>query len=172
MSCFPELYKKQGIQNHRSCATNIAEVMKEHGMNSYLEVTDPFNLFQNTPNVCVFAIGASMSPALTWRSTALNVLVALSQVITWSSLLWKMPFALRLVVLTTWAASTVAKLQMLLWLQVSRQSAMVSLIGRWTVDHGSSHRYFRSSYLHCYRCERTRVKRRQSYSRSPVHSMG
>ncbi|EME87828.1 uncharacterized protein MYCFIDRAFT_169573 [Pseudocercospora fijiensis CIRAD86] len=51
MSCFPGMHEKQGVKNHGSCATNIAEVMKEHGMNPCLEVTDPFNLFQNTPNV-------------------------------------------------------------------------------------------------------------------------
>lgn len=39
MSCFPEMYLKQGIKNHRSCASNIAEVMAPHGMNTYLEVT-------------------------------------------------------------------------------------------------------------------------------------
>lgn len=44
MSCFPELYEKMGLKNHRSCAGNIAEVMKPYGMNSYLEVTDPFNI--------------------------------------------------------------------------------------------------------------------------------
>jgi len=41
MSCFPEMYSKKGVHNHRSCATNMAEVMKPHGMGSYLEVTDP-----------------------------------------------------------------------------------------------------------------------------------
>ena len=46
MSCFPELYEEKGIKGHRSCATNIAEVMKPYGMGSYLEVTDPFNIFQ------------------------------------------------------------------------------------------------------------------------------
>ena len=44
MSCFPELYEKKGVKDHRSCATNIAEVMKPYGMESYLEVTDPFNV--------------------------------------------------------------------------------------------------------------------------------
>lgn len=44
MSCFPELYAKKGLKNHRSCASNIAEVMKPFGMDSYLEVTDPFNV--------------------------------------------------------------------------------------------------------------------------------
>lgn len=59
MSCFPELYKKKGIENHRSCASNIAEVMKSHGMDSYLDVTDPFNIFQNTPNYSLKRLGSS-----------------------------------------------------------------------------------------------------------------
>ena len=41
MSCMPELYQKKGLSNHRSCASNIAEVMKPYGMKSHLEVTDP-----------------------------------------------------------------------------------------------------------------------------------
>ncbi|KIW33265.1 uncharacterized protein PV07_00132 [Cladophialophora immunda] len=49
-SCFPELYEKAGRPNHRSCAGNIAEVMKPYGMGSYLEVPEPFNIFMNTPN--------------------------------------------------------------------------------------------------------------------------
>ncbi|KAL9625550.1 MAG: hypothetical protein Q9160_000263 [Pyrenula sp. 1 TL-2023] len=49
MSCFPEMYKEAGQSGHRSCAANIAEVMAPYGMKSYLEVTDPFNIFQNTP---------------------------------------------------------------------------------------------------------------------------
>lgn len=49
MSCFPEMYEKLGKKGHRSCATNIAEAMEGYGMTSYLEVTDPFNIFQNTP---------------------------------------------------------------------------------------------------------------------------
>ncbi|KAK8198509.1 hypothetical protein M8818_006376 [Zalaria obscura] len=59
MSCFPELYEKEGIKGHRSCASNIAEVMEPYGMGSYLEVTDPFNIFQNTPNYALKAIGPS-----------------------------------------------------------------------------------------------------------------
>ncbi|KAM3418802.1 hypothetical protein BST61_g4770 [Cercospora zeina] len=50
MSCFPEMYAKIGLKGHRSCAANIAEVMEPYGMGSYLEVTSPFNIFQNTPN--------------------------------------------------------------------------------------------------------------------------
>ncbi|CAK4030597.1 Hypothetical predicted protein [Lecanosticta acicola] len=59
MSCFPEMYAKLGIQNHRSCAGNIAEAMKPFGMGSYLEITDPFNLFQNTPNYSLKRLGSS-----------------------------------------------------------------------------------------------------------------
>ena len=40
-SCYPELYERRGLKGHRSCATNIAEVMGSFGMRSYLEVTDP-----------------------------------------------------------------------------------------------------------------------------------
>lgn len=49
MSCFPEMYEKLGLKGHRSCASNMVEAMKPWGMTSHLEVTDPFNIFQNTP---------------------------------------------------------------------------------------------------------------------------
>lgn len=47
ISCFPEMYEKLGRKGHRSCATNIAEVMKPYGMKSHLEVTDPFNILRS-----------------------------------------------------------------------------------------------------------------------------
>ncbi|KAK6439045.1 hypothetical protein LTR95_004743 [Oleoguttula sp. CCFEE 5521] len=50
MSCFPKMYEKAGVKGHRSCAGNIVEAMEPYGMKSYLDVTDPFNIFQNTPN--------------------------------------------------------------------------------------------------------------------------
>jgi uncharacterized protein len=59
MSCNPELYERLGLKDHRSCATNIAEVMKPYGMKSHLEVTDPFNIFQNTPNYSLKALNSS-----------------------------------------------------------------------------------------------------------------
>ncbi|KAF4552095.1 Hypothetical protein D9617_11g009430 [Elsinoe fawcettii] len=59
MSCFPEMYQKLGLEGHRSCASNIAEVMAPHGMRSYLDVTDPFNIFQNTPNYSLKRLGSS-----------------------------------------------------------------------------------------------------------------
>lgn len=59
MSCFPEMYDKLGLKGHRSCACNIAEVMLPYGMKSYLEVTDPFNIFQNTPAYSLKRLGSS-----------------------------------------------------------------------------------------------------------------
>lgn len=59
MSCFPKMYEDAGIQGHRSCATNIAEVMQPYGMKDWLGVTDPFNIFQNTPNYSLKRLGSS-----------------------------------------------------------------------------------------------------------------
>lgn len=50
MACFPELYESKGLKGHRACASNIAGAMEKYGMKSHLEVADPFNVFQNTPN--------------------------------------------------------------------------------------------------------------------------
>jgi uncharacterized protein len=33
--------------------------MRPYGMGSYLECTDPFNIFQNTPNYTLKALGCS-----------------------------------------------------------------------------------------------------------------
>ncbi|OCK82517.1 hypothetical protein K432DRAFT_262618, partial [Lepidopterella palustris CBS 459.81] len=59
MSCFPELYAKKGLKGHRSCAENIAEAMEKWGMKSYLEIAEPFNIFQNTPNYTLKRLGSS-----------------------------------------------------------------------------------------------------------------
>ena len=48
-----------GQPGHRSCATNIAEAMKKYGMESWLDVTDPFNIFQNTPYYSLKALNCS-----------------------------------------------------------------------------------------------------------------
>jgi uncharacterized protein YcgI (DUF1989 family) len=61
MSCFPKMYEKAGYKDHRSCATNIAEVMAPFGMRSHLDCTDPFNIFQNTPNYSLKRLGSSRS---------------------------------------------------------------------------------------------------------------
>jgi uncharacterized protein YcgI (DUF1989 family) len=59
MTCFPKMYEEQGLRGHRSCAQNIFEVMQEYGMRDILEVSDPFNCFQNTPNYSLKAMGSS-----------------------------------------------------------------------------------------------------------------
>ncbi|KAL8861817.1 MAG: hypothetical protein Q9178_001686 [Gyalolechia marmorata] len=61
MACNPAFYKAMGFHGHRSCAENIAEAMKPFGMESYLEATsvDPFNIFQNTPDMALKDLGSS-----------------------------------------------------------------------------------------------------------------
>jgi len=48
--CYPELYEREGFKDHRSCSGNLAEAMKDWGIESHLEIRNPFNCFQNTPN--------------------------------------------------------------------------------------------------------------------------
>ncbi|KAF2658542.1 hypothetical protein K491DRAFT_259376 [Lophiostoma macrostomum CBS 122681] len=59
MSCFPGLYTKQGLQGHRSCAQNIFEAMQSFGMEDILDIAEPFNIFQNTPNYSLKRLGSS-----------------------------------------------------------------------------------------------------------------
>ncbi|KAF2110518.1 hypothetical protein BDV96DRAFT_202874 [Lophiotrema nucula] len=59
MSCFPDLYKKMGLRGHRSCAQNIFEAMEDFGMKDILEIAEPFNIFQNTPNYSLKRLGSS-----------------------------------------------------------------------------------------------------------------
>lgn len=59
MSCFPDLYKKKGLHEHRSCAQNIFEAMQSFGMKDILEIAEPFNIFQNTPNYSLKRLGSS-----------------------------------------------------------------------------------------------------------------
>ncbi len=59
MACFPALYEKLGHRNHRSCAQNIFEAMQLYGIRDILEVPEPFNCFQNTPNYSLKAMGSS-----------------------------------------------------------------------------------------------------------------
>ncbi|KAI4222653.1 MAG: hypothetical protein L6R36_005986 [Xanthoria steineri] len=61
MACNPAFYADKGVPGHRSCAQNIAEAMKPWGMRSYLEAAsvDPFNVFQNTPDMTLKDLGCS-----------------------------------------------------------------------------------------------------------------
>ena len=61
MACNPAFYAAMGLDGHRSCAENIAEAMKPWGMSSYLQAAsvDPFNVFQNTPDMALKDLGCS-----------------------------------------------------------------------------------------------------------------
>ncbi|KAF2727409.1 hypothetical protein EJ04DRAFT_395776, partial [Polyplosphaeria fusca] len=59
MSCYPDLYKKKGLHEHRSCALNIFEAMQKYGMGHILDIAEPFNIFQNTPNYSLKRLGSS-----------------------------------------------------------------------------------------------------------------
>ena len=61
MACNPAFYDEKGLKGHRSCAENIAEAMKPWGMESYLDAAsvDPFNVFQNTPDMSLKDLGCS-----------------------------------------------------------------------------------------------------------------
>ncbi|KAL9586845.1 MAG: hypothetical protein Q9203_003722 [Teloschistes exilis] len=61
MACNPAFYTEKGLKGHRSCAENIAEAMEPWGMESYLDAAsvDPFNVFQNTPDMSLKDLGCS-----------------------------------------------------------------------------------------------------------------
>ncbi len=59
MACNPGFYARQQQPHHRSCATNVAEVMAPWGMKHWSEVHDPFNIFQNTPYYALKALNWS-----------------------------------------------------------------------------------------------------------------
>ena len=67
MACNPGFYARRAREGHvdaeggqhRSCATNVAEAMAPWGMRSWHQVTDPFNIFQNTPYYSLKALGCS-----------------------------------------------------------------------------------------------------------------
>lgn len=59
MSCYPELYAERGVPGHRSCTMNITEAMEPYGITTRLQLPDPLNLFQNSPNYTLKSIGCS-----------------------------------------------------------------------------------------------------------------
>lgn len=62
MSCNPGFYDELGLRGHRSCAENLAEAMREAGYGERvgrLELPDPLNFFQNTPNYSLKGINTS-----------------------------------------------------------------------------------------------------------------
>lgn len=62
MSCNPGFYDDLGLHGHRSCAENLAEAMAAAGHAEQvgrLDLPDPLNLFQNTPNYSLKGINTS-----------------------------------------------------------------------------------------------------------------
>ena len=61
MACNPAFYTALGQPGHRNCAENVFEAMKPWGMQNYLEAAsvDPFNIFQNTPDMALKDLGCS-----------------------------------------------------------------------------------------------------------------
>jgi uncharacterized protein YcgI (DUF1989 family) len=61
--CDPTVYvQRYGIEGHRSCRTNLAEVMADKNI-PYAYLPDPLNLFQNTPVLADGSIERRTSPA-------------------------------------------------------------------------------------------------------------
>ncbi|KAK3626838.1 hypothetical protein LTR56_019566 [Elasticomyces elasticus] len=77
-SCFPETYERAGRPGHRSCATNMAEVMRPYGMRSHLECIDPFNIFMNTPNYTLKRLNPSRPGDYITMKAMKDVVIAVS----------------------------------------------------------------------------------------------
>ncbi|KAJ4374348.1 hypothetical protein N0V83_003089 [Neocucurbitaria cava] len=78
MACFPSLYTSQGLHNHRSCAQNIFEAMQPFGMKDILEIAEPFNCFQNTPNYSLKALGSSRAGDFVEFEAEVGLVIAVS----------------------------------------------------------------------------------------------
>jgi uncharacterized protein len=76
--CDPRTYEKRfNLKNHRSCLTNLAEMMADKKI-PLASLPDPVNFFQNTPVLADGSIGRAKSPA---RPGDKVVLLALQSVI-------------------------------------------------------------------------------------------
>jgi len=78
MACNPGFYARQHKPGHRSCATNFAEAMRPWGMQSWLEVVDPFNVFQNTPYYALKALNCSRAGDYIELRAEMDVVAAVS----------------------------------------------------------------------------------------------
>ena len=72
--CDPVRYEKRfGLRNHRSCRTNLAEVIADKGI-PYAYLPDPVNWFQNTPVMPDGAIERYTSSAVAGDTVTLRAL--------------------------------------------------------------------------------------------------
>jgi uncharacterized protein len=73
--CDPEIYVQRfGIEGHRSCRTNLAEVMADKNI-PYAYLPDPVNLFQNTPIAADGTVQRNVSPARPGDKVVLRALL-------------------------------------------------------------------------------------------------
>ena len=80
MACNPAFYADKGYPGHRNCAENIAEAMRPWDMRSYLEAAkvDPFNVFQNTPDMTLKDLGCSRAGDYVELEVLKHVVIAVS----------------------------------------------------------------------------------------------
>lgn len=73
--CDPGMYERRfGVKNHRSCRTNLAEVMGDEKI-PYGYLPEPVNLFQNTPVLADGAIADRTSAARPGDRVVLRALI-------------------------------------------------------------------------------------------------
>ena len=78
MSCNPGFYSDQGLVGHRNCAENLAEALDRAGYGdvvSRLDLPDPWNLFQNTPNYTLRGLNTSKAGDYIELEALMDVLV-------------------------------------------------------------------------------------------------
>ena len=84
MACNPGFYAEMGLKGHRSCAENLAEAMEHAGYGGgrrsedILDLPDPWNLFQNTPNYTLKGLNTSRAGDYIELEAMMDVLVVAS----------------------------------------------------------------------------------------------
>ncbi|KAI9655836.1 MAG: hypothetical protein M1821_005271 [Bathelium mastoideum] len=88
MACNPGFYAEMGLEGHRSCAENLADAVREAGYGSgegdggvvkgRLDLPDPWNVFQNTPNYTLKALNTSRAGDYVELEALMDVLVVAS----------------------------------------------------------------------------------------------
>ena len=76
MACYPGMIEDK--PGHRSCKQNVYEAMHRFGMRDILQVPEPFNCFQNTPNYSLKAMGNSKPGDFIEFEAEENLIVAMS----------------------------------------------------------------------------------------------
>ena len=84
MACNPGFYAEMGLAGHRNCAKNLAEAIERAGyggrgrLEGILDLPDPWNLFQNTPNYTLKGLNTSRAGDYIELEALMDVLVVAS----------------------------------------------------------------------------------------------